>query len=76
MHMTPVSLKNYLFHTFLNRSNYTFVCLFSKKNKFTSKNVYVMFMFTPWHLLERYIKRVRVFVDHFLRTRLVSNFLK
>ena len=27
-----------------------------------------MFVFTPWHLLERYIKRVRVFVDHFVRT--------
>ena len=30
-----------------------------------------MFMFTPWRLLEHYILRVRVFLDHFLRTRLV-----
>ena len=37
MHMTPVSLKNYLFHTFLNRSNYTFVCLFSKKTNSPQK---------------------------------------
>ena len=32
MHRTPVLLKNYLFHTFLNRTNFALVCFFSKKN--------------------------------------------
>ena len=31
MHRTPVLLKNYSFHNFLNRSNFAFVCFFSKK---------------------------------------------
>ena len=43
---------------------------------FTSKNVYVMFMFTPWRLLERYIYRVHVYFDHFLRAGLVLTFFK
>ena len=76
MHTTPVSLKNYSFHNFLNRSNFAFVCFFPKKIFFISKNVYVMFMFTPWHLLERYIYHVCIFVDHFFRTQLVLAFLK
>ena len=32
MHITPVSLKNYSFHNFLNRSSFAFVCFFTKKN--------------------------------------------
>ena len=28
---TPVLLKNYSFHNVLNRSNFAFVCFFSKK---------------------------------------------
>ena len=31
MHITLVSLKNYSFHNFLNRSNFAFVCFFSRK---------------------------------------------
>ena len=31
MHRTPVLLKNYSFYNFLNRSNFVFVCFFSKK---------------------------------------------
>ena len=56
MHVTPnarIGKKN-SFHNFLNRSNFAFNSFFSKK-KFNSKIVYVMFMFTPWRLLERYI---------------------
>ena len=30
MHITPVLLKNYSFHDFLNRSNFEFVCFFLK----------------------------------------------
>ena len=53
------------------------LCLFLfKKIFFTSKKVYVMFMFMPWRLLEQCILRFRVFVHHFLRTRLVWVFLK
>ena len=32
MHRTPVLLKHYSFHNFLNSSNFVFVCFFSKKN--------------------------------------------
>ena len=32
MHITPISLKNYSFCNFLNRSKSAFVCIFSKKN--------------------------------------------
>ena len=32
MHITPVLLKNYSSHNFLNRSNFAFFCFFSKKN--------------------------------------------
>ena len=42
MHITPVLLKNYSFHKFLNRSN--FASFFSPLE---------MFMLTPWLLLER-----------------------
>ena len=31
MHITPISLKNYSFCNFLNRSKFAFVCIFSKK---------------------------------------------
>ena len=55
MHITPVLLKVCPFQNFLNRSNFAFVCLFSKKIVVTSENVYVMFMITPWGLPERYI---------------------
>ena len=33
MYITPVLLINYSFHNFLNRSNFAFVCFFSKKKK-------------------------------------------
>ena len=39
--------KNYSFHNFFFASY--------QKKFFTSKNVYVMFIFTLWHLLEQYI---------------------
>ena len=78
MRKTPVSLKKYSFHNFLRsnfKSNFAFVCFFSKKKKFfTSKNVYVMYMFMPWHLFERYMYRVCAFVDHFLRNSDLWNF--
>ena len=31
MYITPVSLKNYPVHNFLNRSNFAFICFFFKK---------------------------------------------
>ena len=50
MHITPVLLKNYSFHNFLNKFKLCLYLFLSKKNCFTSKNV--MLMFTSWHLLE------------------------
>ena len=47
-------LLGYLFHNFLNWSKFSFVCFFSKINS-PQKNAYVIFMFTPQHLRERYI---------------------
>ena len=44
MHIAPVLLKNYLFHNFSNRSNFTSVCFFSKKIFSLQK----MFMLCLW----------------------------
>ena len=74
MHQTSVMLKNYSFHTSLNRSNFAFVSF--QKKIFHLQNFDIMFMITPWRLLEQYILRVCVFLDHFLRARLVWVFLK
>ena len=55
MHITPVLLKIIPFIIFfLNRSNFVFVCFFSNNIFSPQKYVYVMFMFTSWHLLEQY----------------------
>ena len=40
MHITSVLLKNYSFRNFLNRSNFAFVCFFSKIIFSPQKNVY------------------------------------
>ena len=77
MHITPVLLKNDSFHNFLNRSQIAFVwSYFKKKKNFTSKNVYVMLMFNTMV----FTWTVHVTCSHifysFLRTRLVSVFLK
>ena len=37
MHITPVLLKNYSFHNFVNRLNFAFVCFCSKKKFLTQK---------------------------------------
>ena len=37
MYITPALLKNHSFHNFPNRSNFAFVCLFSKKKNFYLK---------------------------------------
>ena len=52
MHVSPVLLKIIYFAIFWTDET---LRLFVSLKKITSKNVYVMFMFTPWHLLERYI---------------------
>ena len=41
MYVTPVLLKKYSFHDFLNRSNLAFVYFFLEKI-FSSKNVYII----------------------------------
>ena len=51
-------------------SNFVIVCFFLYIF-FISKSFYVMFMSIPWHLLERYMVSFWVFVDRFLRKRLV-----
>ena len=66
--------KKLLISHFFRQINFAFVS-FQKKN-FHLKNFDIMFMFTPWRLLEQYILRVCVFLDHFLRARLVWVFLK
>ena len=65
MHIIPVILKKLFISQFFKQIKLC-ICLFLFKKKifFTSKNVYVMFMFTSWRLLEQYILRVRVFIDH------------
>ena len=74
MHVTPVLVKKNSFHNFLNRSNFAFNSFFSKK-KIQLKNclchVYVYAV-----AFTRAVHLVRVFLDHFLRTRLVWVFLK
>ena len=41
MHRTPVLLKNYSFHNFLNRSNFAFVCFFSKRNFVSPQKIFM-----------------------------------
>ena len=43
MHITPVLLKNYSFHNFLNRSNFAFICCFSKK-KFSPQKMFMSYL--------------------------------
>ena len=54
MHITPVSLKIIHFTIFLTDQTSPLVVSFQNKI-FSSKDVYIMFMFTSWRLLERYI---------------------
>ena len=54
MHVTPVLVKKIHFTTFWTDQTSRLILSFQKK-KFNSKIVYVMFMFTLWRLLERYI---------------------
>ena len=75
MHITPVLLRNYSFHNFLNRSNFAVVFFFSK-NVFSPQNVFMSCLCLRHVAYLNSTSNVHVFVDHFLKTRLVWVFLK
>ena len=69
---TPVLLKNYSFHNFLNRSKFAFACLLKKK---FSPQKMLMPCFCLCH--GTYLKRTsNVFTYNFLRIQLIWVFLK
>ena len=59
--------KKFFISQFLEQIKFYLCLLLFKESYFHL----IMFMFMSWRLLEQYIKRVRVFIYHFLRMQLV-----